>query len=299
MYVEMIHFDGMTGRLDFPPPLINQLPLKEVSIMTTEQLPLFYPESQAEKKCTMCGEVKPVNYFYKRNDKNDGLNPSCKDCSKEQNRRNYLKHCDERKLAQKVYYKKNSEQCRAYAKQYVNDNKVLLSAKSKEYYKNNKALINEQTLAYYEKNKESLQEKHKEYCKKPEVKAALNRRARYRYKHDIMFRLNTNIRNEMNRSLKGFRKGKRWEGLVGYTLKDLKKHIEKQFTEGMSWDKYLSAEIHIDHKIPLAVHNFKSHRDIDFHKAWDISNLQPLWAKDNFIKRAKIDKPFQPALAFG
>ena len=37
---------------------------------------------------------------------------------------------------------------------------------------------------------------------------------------------------------------------LGCNIETFKKHIEQQFTEGMSWENY--GEWHIDHKIPTA-----------------------------------------------
>jgi len=63
--------------------------------------------------------------------------------------------------------------------------------------------------------------------------------------------------------------------LLGYSALDLKNHIESLFTEGMTWDNH--GEWHIDHIKPV----------ISFHKETlprivnALSNLQPLWAKEN------------------
>jgi len=42
--------------------------------------------------------------------------------------------------------------------------------------------------------------------------------------------------------------------------------------------------------------NIETAKDIDFKRAWDLKNLQPLWKHDNLSKGAKLDKPFQPSL---
>ena len=91
----------------------------------------------------------------------------------------------------------------------------------------------------------------------------------------------------VRRSLKNCKKGHKWEKLLNYTVDQLQKHIEKQFTDGMSWDRFFNGEIHIDHIIPLSVHNFNSPEDIDFKKAWSLKNLQPMWAKEN-IKKSNL-----------
>ena len=84
--------------------------------------------------------------------------------------------------------------------------------------------------------------------------------------------------------------------MLGFTLEQLKTHLESRFTRGMTWGKFIKGQIHIDHKIPIAVFNFTSSDHIDFKKCWNLNNLQPLWAKDNYIKKDKLEKPFQPSL---
>lgn len=88
-----------------------------------------------------------------------------------------------------------------------------------------------------------------------------------------------------------------WEILVGYTLNQLKTHLEKQFNSSMSWDNY-GPYWHIDHIIPIAAFNFTGPEDIDFKKCWALSNLRPLEALKNVKKCARLGKPFQPSLAF-
>lgn len=94
---------------------------------------------------------------------------------------------------------------------------------------------------------------------------------------------------------RGSKNRRRWEKLVGYTADDLKIHLEKRFTPGMSWANY-GALWEIDHIIPKAVFNFTTPEDIDFKRCWELKNLQPLEARKNRSKGAHIDKPFQPAL---
>jgi hypothetical protein len=69
-----------------------------------------------------------------------------------------------------------------------------------------------------------------------------------------------------------------------YSHNTLKKHIENQFTKGMSWGNILNGQIHIDHIIPLATAKNKE----DLLMLCFYRNLQPLWAKDNMAKKAKI-----------
>ena len=63
----------------------------------------------------------------------------------------------------------------------------------------------------------------------------------------------------------------------------------------MIWGNY--GDWHIDHKIPISAFNFTKPEHEDFKRCWALSNLQPLWAKDNISKNAKLEKHFQPSLA--
>jgi len=100
----------------------------------------------------------------------------------------------------------------------------------------------------------------------------------------------------------GLKCGKNWKSwteLVGYSLHELFDHLNTTIPEGYNWNEYLSGKLHIDHIIPRSAFNFKNHLDIDFKKCWELKNLRLLPAKENMSKGAKLDKQFQPSLAFG
>ena len=129
--------------------------------------------------------------------------------------------------------------------------------------------------------------------RKRHVMKRSNAKIRSTTKGKLSYRIRNRINGYLRRGTKG---GRHWEDLVGYTIDDLRTQIEKQFKDGMTWETFMQGEIHIDHKIPLAVHNFEKPEDIDFKKAWALSNLQPLWAHDNLAKGSKLEIPFQPSL---
>jgi len=108
-------------------------------------------------------------------------------------------------------------------------------------------------------------------------------------------RLNDNIRSYVAHSLQGAKASRHWEELVGYTVDQLRTHLEKKFTQGMNWENY-GTYWHVDHKTPIVVFNFEKPEDIDFRLCWSLKNLRPLEAKQNISKGARIEKPFQPAL---
>jgi hypothetical protein len=111
-------------------------------------------------------------------------------------------------------------------------------------------------------------------------------------------KLNNSMSGGMYCSLKGLKKGARWQSLVDFTFEELKVHLEKHFTRGMSWENYGKRGWHIDHKIPVTAFNFEKPTDIDFKRCWALKNLQPMWESDNIRKSNKLYQPFQPALIF-
>lgn len=69
-------------------------------------------------------------------------------------------------------------------------------------------------------------------------------------------------------------------------IEQLIAHLEPLFEEGMGWHNM--DEWQIDHIIPLSAVNYESEHDPLFKMVWSLSNLAPLWAKDNNEKLAQI-----------
>jgi len=112
-------------------------------------------------------------------------------------------------------------------------------------------------------------------------------RSRERLQADVKLRLNNNIRCAVARDLRAneLRKGGRsWEGLVGYTVEDLRRHLESKFADGMTWENYGKGGWVVDHIEPLGSFSYKSHDDTEFKRGWALTNLRPLWEKDNLSK---------------
>ena len=83
-------------------------------------------------------------------------------------------------------------------------------------------------------------------------------------------------------------KNKRTLELLGCDGKFLKKHLEKKFSKGMSWNNY--GEWHVDHITPIN-YFLKNHdfNDVEIQKeCFNYKNLQPLWSLENKRKSNKI-----------
>lgn len=119
------------------------------------------------------------------------------------------------------------------------------------------------------------------------------RKNKQRYKkkkrqNDINFKLNELVGNSIRNGIKdkGFKK---WCTIVGYSIEELKTHLETTFQDGLTWEIYLKGGYHIDHIIPKHLYSFESYLDEDFKKCWNFRNLRIITSEENFNKLGKLD----------
>jgi len=105
-----------------------------------------------------------------------------------------------------------------------------------------------------------------------------------RLKLDHNFRLRFNFSSLLRYHIK--KGGNKTFDIVGYTINQLKQHLEQQFDSKMNWDNY-GSYWHIDHIKPASSFNQKN--DIEFKECWSLENLQPLEAKENMRKGARLN----------
>jgi hypothetical protein len=217
------------------------------------------------KCCNTCNQTKPLNEFYNHRKYSDGKAPSCKECAR-------------------AYAKKNRARISEYQKNYKQRHKDRLAKKASEYYK---ATI-EQRKAYNEKNKEKKQQYNALYYRK-NAEHIIQHRVAYnlrRRKEDPVVRLRHVLRSRFRMAIKqNSKQGSAIEAL-GCTVEHLKAYLEAQFQPGMTWENYGKHGWHIDHIRPLASFDLTDPEQL--RAACHYTNLQPLWAKDNLAKGAKV-----------
>ena len=238
-----------------------------------------------EKKCSRCGNIKPIDEFYNDKDSKDGKGYRCKAC---------------RQILTLSWRKRNPEQVKSTMKKWEDINRKRRNLQKMEEYNQNKderkQYYKQKNSEYYQNNKEKINENACKWRQNNLDKSrATMRKAMAKIRSTPCGKLNSSMRRGMNFSLKGQKGGKKWLTLVDFTVQELKAHLEKQFTGDMTWENQ-GSYWHVDHKIPIAVFNFETPEDIDFKRCWALKNLQPLEAIENIKKSAKIGKTFQPSL---
>lgn len=220
----------------------------------------YVPEKEVitEKKCRICEKTKDISEY------NTG-SAKCKDCQRE--------YCKKWREDNEIELKKRKSE-------YYFENKYEIRRHQKEYRKKNKEYVLEQSKKRREKNKDKI----KEWSKNSREK---------RFKNP-QNRLNKNISNGIRKALNGNKKGKTWERLVGYTLDELKNHLESLWEPWMNWANYGNPNgdhtncWHIDHIIPQNMFKYTSHEDEEFKLCWSLNNLQPKEGKANIIKGSRF-----------
>lgn len=173
-------------------------------------------------------------------------------------KQSYCKKCT--KEYKNKYYLENKGKIMSYVKEYRENNKERITEYRKEYNKK-----------YKEENKDYLREYQKHYVKS-------------KRQSDALFRLKANIRTRTACAFKAksWRKNSKTEQILGASYEKVMNHIESRFKQGMSWDNL--GKWHIDHIIPLSSAENKE----ELIKLSHYTNLQPLWAEENFVKGDKI-----------
>lgn len=121
---------------------------------------------------------------------------------------------------------------------------------------------------------------------RPEVKARRAALVLARYHADPAERLRVRMSKAVRRALSASKKQRRpWTELVGYSVEELRVHLERQFLPGMNW---ANIELwQVDHVLPVAGFGPMSPGDDAFRACWALTNLRPLWKIDNLLKGSK------------
>jgi hypothetical protein len=230
--------------------------------------------NMGSKICCNCKLLKTANEFHKNKSKKDGLQETCKECRKLSAQKNKEILSDYKKN----WYQKNSEVRKKKANIRYSIKKDEINEKRRHLYNNDdltRKKIKDQHTNYYQKNKELVLEKTKIWAKENKDK-----RSEIMKKHYNRYKTLMACRRLIKRTIKYLNttKDSSTIDILGYSPSQLKETIESKFTKGMTWENY--GEWHIDHIRPISSFN----KDTEPKIINALSNLQPLWAKENLSK---------------
>lgn len=115
------------------------------------------------KRCSKCGEVKPITEFYRDKTSKDGYCYCCKRCKLVYAKKYNKEHKQEVIERNKKYREEHREEITKQSKKYYEENKEKRTKYSREYAKNNKDKIAERKKRYRKENIEKISEYQKKY----------------------------------------------------------------------------------------------------------------------------------------
>ncbi len=249
------------------------------------------------KKCSTCKIEKDIIDFHKSKTNKDGLNRECKSCKKAYQEKSRQMISERGKL----WREKNKERLKQVALRWRVENREKLLEDKRRYHLENKDKIKqylkdnyqqrlEKRRVYIEKNKEYLTKKNQGWCiKNKDYKRERNKKYLKRRKEENpLLHLKVILCARIRAALKtgGYNSKSTSVKLLGAPLPVVREHLEGKFKDGMSWKNHGTMTWHIDHIIPI--HSAKTEEELIplFH----YTNLQPLWAKENWKKGKYICK---------
>lgn len=219
--------------------------------------------AQSGRACASCRETKPCQDFY-LNSRTAKYRSRCRAC-----------HAS----AQRADYRARPER---HAERKRREASVAKRAQGQRYYAKVRARMAADP-SFAEARLATKRERERAYrAADPERFRERDRRAAEAL--SAARRLHKSFGKLVYQSLRRAKGGKSWPSLVGYSLDDLRTHLERQFTRGMSWDNY--GDWHVDHIVPSSSFSYASPVDPAFRACWTLTNLRPLWAKANISKGA-------------
>lgn len=248
-----------------------------------------------EKKCSNCGSVismrandhrlKRGQVFFFCNHKceseyrmsikppKNNICPICKNT--------FIKHhCTQKTCSRYCQYKLSAltNYNRHFNTNFSYDEYVKIKEKEKEY----KELKKISPPKRVGRDKEYM----REYMSTIEYKKRRKKREIERIRNNPIYKMSIAIRKSICNYAKRFGKVKQkkhTEDILKCDFQTFKTHMERLFTPDMCWDNY-GIKWHIDHVIPISLAKTLD----EFYLLNNFTNLQPLLASDNIIKRDKI-----------
>lgn len=210
------------------------------------------------KTCSKCRAIKPCTAFGVQMSHKDGLKSRCRLCRSETERIVAQRNPEQTRIRGRVrtqrYRRRHPDRIREGNRRQRKAHPRMIAACKRRWNEQNP----DRVRAWGEKRRTSP---------KYQVEAAM--------------------RSGLHRGIvHGSKNGRSTFAILGYTCDTLMEHLEAQFGPDMSWANY--GEWHIDHIVPLSSFSYETPSDPGFRAAWQLQNLQPLWAVENMTKGSTV-----------
>lgn len=212
------------------------------------------------KQCSKCKLFKDLSQFSRNG---AAYKSACKVCRNADAKAYRIANADKLKAKDKRYYDDNKEEHRARMKKYCVEHKDEIRSSKREYYARNR----DEILQYHQDTKDMR-----------------NKRLREKRETDGVFRVTESLKSRVHYVLRA-NKSHASSKYIGCSNEYLRKWIEYQFDDQMTWDNY-SKVWHIDHVIPISAFSLQNDHCHYFCFHW--SNLRPLNKYENMVKADKI-----------
>jgi hypothetical protein len=223
------------------------------------------------KICSICKQSKDIIEF--------GKDTRCKQCNRN------------RAIERRNKYKEQ-KQCQLCGTTLENTHRTicnLCNNKQKEYRNNtkNKIKAKQYRTKYYCDHRDTILAQSMSYRSRADVKIKRNTAERHKKQNNIGYRLICYLRSRNSDILKNISKPIHAKDGIGCSIDELKRHIEKQFLPGMTWDNWGNGDgkWNIDHIKPFCLCNKNNIEEILNNNHY--TNLRPMWWKENISRKYK------------
>ena len=138
----------------------------------------------------------------------------------------------------------------------------------------------EKKIARYQENREEYLLKQKERKNTAESRAWYRDHYKQKQQSSIEWKLAKSLRDRLYKAVTRNSKNLSALTLVGCSIDDLKNHLEKQFSDKMTWENY--GDWHIDHIRPCISFDLTDIKQQE--ECFHFSNLRPIWGQENRSK---------------
>jgi len=238
------------------------------------------------KCCTRCGETKPEDLFGLDGEIRRNQCKSCRAKYKRNRRQNFeTAEARERRLSvAREYQRNNHDSILQKQIEWRDKNSAYLKAYHKTNYQSKAEVVKARTKKWRLENSARKRAYNKAWAAENRVKTnGYYSKSKRKRRTSSQVRLYESISEQIRNSIRRCKNNRRWESLVDFTRDEIVSHLERQFVKGMSWDNY--GDWHIDHIVPASAFKYETPTDANFKACWALTNLRPLWARENIQKR--------------